>query len=237
MESLTASNNANFLFKNSLALDFQWKYPWLGQLPTKMMQVFLEKLQTQRKQRFQNSNTHSKWKNTHQIWWFTRKIEKMFLIHFQITRKLQSHIIDSKWQKENDEMWFLFGDYFLIYRVDVNGWLCRTMVSQLAILFRFFFLSLLSFHLFRCCRSFALFHLSIIVHWKWNWEGNVCFTHWIIRTLESTENRMDPFISDSREIDVIMRLYGQSSCSIYMCGWMRVRVCVCVCKQQTYLRT
>lgn len=179
------------------------------------------------------TQTRSKWKNTQKIQWFTRKIEKMFLIHFQITRKLQSHIIDSKRQKENDEMWFLFGDYFLIYRVDVNGWLCRTMVSQRAILFRFFFLSLLSFHLFlvvvvALSLSFAVFHLSIIVHWKWNWEGNVCFTHWIIRTLESTENRMDPFISDSREIDVIMRLYGQSSCSIYMCGWMGRCVCACV---------
>lgn len=151
MESLTASNNANFLLKNSLALDFQWKYPWLGQLPTKNDASISWKIANTKKTEIQNSNTRSKWKNTQQIWWFTRKIEKMFLIHFQITRKLQSHIIDSKWQKENDEMWFLFGDYFLIYRVDVNGWLCRTMVSQRAILFRFFF--------FLCSHSISFWSL------------------------------------------------------------------------------
>lgn len=121
-----------------------------GNYQQKWCKYFLKNCKHKENRDFK-TQTHSKWKNTQQIWWFTRKIEKMFLIHFQITRKLQSHIIDSKWQKENDEMWFLFGDYFLIYRVDVNGWLCRTMVSQRAILFRFFF--------FLCSHSISFWSL------------------------------------------------------------------------------
>lgn len=103
---------------------------------------FLKKSQTQRKQRFQNSNTQQM-----KVIHYT-KIEKMFLIHFEITRKLQSHIIDSKWQKENDEMWFLFGDYFLIYRVDVNGCCVEQWCRNERFCSAFFFLSLLSIHLF-----------------------------------------------------------------------------------------
>lgn len=60
-----------------------------------------------------------------------------------------------------------------------------------------------------------LFHSSLLfpffsfIHWKWNWEGNGngALCHWIIWN----ENiKCFYLFSDSREIDVIMRLYGQS---------------------------